>query len=88
MLERSMAGAAGGHGSAMQIRPGVANERAATLRHGLKDLRADIKQETAMAQRDLALERLQEMVGKLVAVLGTASRRPQRPAGSVPVGDY
>ena len=81
-----MAGAAGGHGSAMQIRPGVANERAATLRHGLKDLRADIKQETAMAQRDL--ERLQEMVGKLVAVLGAASRRQQRPAGSVPVGDY
>ena len=69
-----MAGAAGGHGSAMQIRLDVASERATTLRHGLKDLRADIKQETAMAQRDL--ERLQEMVGKLVAVLGTASRRP------------
>ena len=81
-----MAGAAGGHGSAMQIRLDVASERATTLRHGLKDPRADIKQETAMAQRDL--ERLQEMVGKLVAVLGTASRRPQRPAGSVPVGDY
>ena len=81
-----MAGAAGGHGSAMQIRLDVASERATTLRHGLKDLRADIKQETAMAQRDL--ERLQEMVGKLVAVLGTASRRPLRPTGSVPVGDY
>ena len=81
-----MAGAAGGHGSAMQIRLDVASERATTLRHGLKDLRADIKQETAMAQRDL--ERLQEMVGKLVAVLGTASRRQQRPTGSVPVGDY
>jgi hypothetical protein len=48
-----MAGAAGGHGSAMQIRLDVASERATTLRHGLKDLRADIKQETAMAQRDL-----------------------------------
>ena len=80
-----MAGAAGGHGSAMQIRLDAASERAATLHHGLNDLRADIKQETAMAQRDL--ERLQEMVGKLVAVLGTASRRQQRPAGSVPVGD-
>jgi hypothetical protein len=48
-----MAGAAGGHGSAMQIRLDVASERATTLRHGLKDVRADIKQETAMAQRDL-----------------------------------
>ena len=40
-----MAGAAGGHGSAMQIRLDVASERSTTLRHGLKDLRADIKQE-------------------------------------------
>ena len=52
----------------------------------LHDAGAVGRLETAMVQRDL--ERLQEMVGKLVAVLGTASRRPQRPAGSVPVGDY
>jgi hypothetical protein len=36
-------------------------------------MRVDINQETAMAQRDL--ERLQEMVGELIAVLETVSRR-------------